>query len=253
MSTSYSREVLVDAVRKSTSIAGVVQYLGLRYRSGAAWRTLRSAISNSGLDTSHFLGRAHNKGKENCKRKSSEQILVVTDGRYRVAPRLLRRAMIEKGLPHQCAICGMGPEWNSKRLVLQVDHLNGVWSDCRLVNLRFLCPNCHSQEDTSTLHRNYTTILCKKCNRPFRTQVSKGGTSTTEFCSRPCASSTVPHQEKGSWPSPENLRSLVWSKPVSQVALVIGVSGSAVKKRCRQLGLETPPRGYWAKLNSSIG
>jgi len=33
----------------------------------------------------------------------------------------------------------------TKRLVLQVDHINGLHHDYRPENLRFLCPNCHSQ------------------------------------------------------------------------------------------------------------
>jgi len=33
-------------------------------------------------------------------------------------------------------------------LTLDIDHINGDWSDCKLNNLRFLCPNCHRQTDT---------------------------------------------------------------------------------------------------------
>lgn len=37
--------------------------------------------------------------------------------------------------------------WNNKPLKLILDHINGVNSDNRTKNLRFLCPNCDSQNN----------------------------------------------------------------------------------------------------------
>lgn len=48
----------------------------------------------------------------------------------------------------ECEWCGLGPEWNGKPIVLELDHVNGNPRDNRLENLRILCPNCHSQTDT---------------------------------------------------------------------------------------------------------
>lgn len=53
-----------------------------------------------------------------------------------------------KWLEEKCQLCGLEPFWNGKPLTLQIDHKNGVWRDHRLENLRFLCPNCHTQTDT---------------------------------------------------------------------------------------------------------
>jgi 5-methylcytosine-specific restriction endonuclease McrA len=58
---------------------------------------------------------------------------------------MLRRAMIESGILHQCANCGCPPVWMGKPLVLEIDHISGDWSDNERSNVRFLCPNCHSQ------------------------------------------------------------------------------------------------------------
>jgi hypothetical protein len=58
------------------------------------------------------------------------------------------KGMLEMGVDYRCAWCGIGNEWNGKSLTLQIDHINGDNSDNRIQNLRFLCPNCHSQTET---------------------------------------------------------------------------------------------------------
>lgn len=62
--------------------------------------------------------------------------------------RLKYRLITEKIIEYVCQLCGLCGEWNGKKLSLQLDHTNGVNNDNRLHNLRFLCPNCHSQQDT---------------------------------------------------------------------------------------------------------
>jgi hypothetical protein len=48
-----------------------------------------------------------------------------------------------------CLECGQGPEWNGKPLSLQVDHIDGNSDNNMPTNLRLLCPNCHTQQETS--------------------------------------------------------------------------------------------------------
>lgn len=62
----------------------------------------------------------------------------------------MRKRIVEGDLiPHgACLECGVGEEWNGKFLRLQLDHIDGNNINNLLSNLRFLCPNCHSQTDT---------------------------------------------------------------------------------------------------------
>jgi hypothetical protein len=48
---------------------------------------------------------------------------------------------------NKCSCCNIS-EWNGKSIVLEVDHIDGNSENNRPENLRFICPNCHSQTDT---------------------------------------------------------------------------------------------------------
>ena len=50
---------------------------------------------------------------------------------------------------HKCSICGQEPEWQGKPLTLILDHINGINNDHSLENLRWVCPNCNQQLDTT--------------------------------------------------------------------------------------------------------
>ncbi len=48
----------------------------------------------------------------------------------------------------QCQFFHGALTWNDQSLKLILDHINGVAGDNRPKNLRFLCPNCNSQQAT---------------------------------------------------------------------------------------------------------
>ncbi|MDV7244544.1 MULTISPECIES: HNH endonuclease [Rhodococcus] len=144
----YTREVLEQAVAESTSVAGVIRFLGLR-PSGGMQAHLSRRIRKFGIDTTHFTGQAHTKGKPAKNRMTWEEILIRRPpGSARVKPHLLRRALIEAGVPYKCAICGLDAEWCGSPLTLHVDHIRGDSLDSRPEEVRFLCPNCHTQTAT---------------------------------------------------------------------------------------------------------
>jgi predicted RNA-binding Zn-ribbon protein involved in translation (DUF1610 family) len=144
----YTRENLQAAVAASTSYAGVLRYFG-KNQTGGNQTHVKSRIAVFGIDISHFTGQAHGRGKPSKWRREPSDILILrAPNAIREATYRLTRAMIQSGVPYKCSECGCAGGWNGKPLTLNVDHENGDWRDCRPENVRFLCPNCHSQTET---------------------------------------------------------------------------------------------------------
>jgi hypothetical protein len=73
--SGYTREELARAVAASTSFAGVLRVLG-RPQAGGTQAHVARRIRREGLDTSHFTGRGHNRGKPQ-RRLNTQEVLVV--------------------------------------------------------------------------------------------------------------------------------------------------------------------------------
>ena len=141
----YTRDALAAAAAESSSVAGVLRHLGIPM-SGGMHTHISRRLKHFGIDTSHFSGSGHQRGKRSLNRLAADQILVLrAQGSNRVKPHVLRRALLEIGVPYCCAHCGLAGEWQGKPLVLHIDHIDGNYEDCRRENLRFLCPNGHTQ------------------------------------------------------------------------------------------------------------
>ncbi len=135
-----------DLVKSSLNISEVLFKLG--YTSvGNSWgySQVKQRMQDLNLSGKDFRGKtAMVKAAQN--NTIDPKKLLCENSRH--TRRVLRSYILRnKLLPYSCAICGI-TEWQGKTLSLELDHINGINNDNRLTNLRFLCPNCHSQTTT---------------------------------------------------------------------------------------------------------
>lgn len=145
---TWTDEQFVEAAKTVLSASGVLRALGLS-EAGANHVTVKNTVKRLGIDTSHWLGQAHLRGKTHAWTVRLPMDAILVEGSSYVNTSSLKGRMLREGLlKNECVVCGQGPEWKDKPLVMVLDHVNGVYDDHRMENLRLLCPNCNSQQET---------------------------------------------------------------------------------------------------------
>lgn len=106
---------------------------------------LKLAYKNGKRTKKGFSKEESNKGRETYKKQKHQFFLEHPLNFFNSES--LRFNLEFSGRPYKCEICGIS-EWNGSSLTLEIDHIDGIRNHNYPNNLRFLCPNCHSQTET---------------------------------------------------------------------------------------------------------
>jgi hypothetical protein len=221
----YTHEQLEAYMAESHSITDLVHRLGVSYTRWTR-QLVKARLDEFGLDYNSLVCSGVSKQKIDHAKKYSHDDLF-REGSSPSRASLKKRFMKLDIAPYQCATCKLGPEWQGQKLVLILDHINGVNNDNRVENLRFLCPNCNAQTPTFT---GKNTAFDKEKYTPSKRR-----------------STPKPRQSKDIGLTIEELHKLAWEKPMSILAKELGMSDKGLKKRLMKAGLGTPNPGYWLK------
>lgn len=134
-------EEFTDLINSSNSYYDFLKKLNMSH-GRHSYDLIKNRCEKLNISTAHFT--ATFKPNERVELDS----ILTENSTYSNNSRLSKRLVSENKLEYKCAECGNCGKWNGKSLTLQLDHINGNHRDNRIENLRFLCPNCHTQTET---------------------------------------------------------------------------------------------------------
>lgn len=140
---SYTIEQVKAAALQAMCMSDMCKLLGLIVH-GANYSTINKIIEAEQIDISHFDVKATYNRNKLVRTHDNVFCIHSTCPRAQLNYYAKRFSIME----YRCRLCGIVDEYNGLPLSLQLDHINGVADDNRLENLRWLCPNCHSQTAT---------------------------------------------------------------------------------------------------------
>lgn len=222
--SKYTKSILEPLVKSSVSWSELLRKLGLT-NSGGNYSHIKGRVSACGLSTNHFTGQAWRKGKTGGSwNKIPDSEVFVKGSSYNTSR--LKDRLLSIGWEYRCDFCGLG-SWRGEYIRLVVDHINGDSTDHRLRNLRFLCPNCHSQTSTFAGKNHYykaKRVFCADCSEEISGRATR------------CKSCAMKKQKrfKIDWPSCDKLKKMLDESNYSELGRRLGVSDNAIRKHIKK-------------------
>lgn len=224
----------IDIVNNSYSLYDV--NLSLGYRPSSLRTTspkIKERMATLGVELNYKL---------NPNRIPDEEYYVNGTPRTGIRERVIK----DNHIPYICACCNNIGEWNGQQLSLQLDHIDGDSNNNELTNLRWLCPNCHTQTSTygskntstnrSNTYRSNKEHICVVCGTLYK-QRYRGQKACSSSCSGVTRRTELPVGKR-------ELYSLIKEHGFSAVGRMYGVTDNGVRAWCKRYNLPTRYKDY---------
>lgn len=220
---NWDESKLREAIVTSGCKSDILRNLGISTKSGN-FQTLEKYLKKYKIDTSHIV--YDNKRGNKWNRQYTNEEIFIKDSSYGNGSSLKARIIKDELLDYRCDKCGNTGVWNDQKLVLHLDHMNGDHYDNRLQNLRFLCPNCHSQTET------YCVGKVREEKEPIVSYCECGRKKDDQ--SNKCHTCYSHNQRKTNRPALEELEKQVNMLGYTGTGRMYGVADNTIRKWIKQ-------------------
>lgn len=154
----YTKEQIENAILLSNNYSDVFRNLGIKI-NGGSYTWIKNLIKSFNINIDHFSKLNENLIKSGIEITHNRQKTIyscpelIKNNDTRFAAQKLRNYLTFNGIPEKCNICGIS-DWNDVPLRLDIDHIDGDYRNNKLVNLQFICPNCHRQKTSASSRKS---------------------------------------------------------------------------------------------------
>lgn len=235
----YTKEILAEAISSSNSLSEVLRKIGAN-PSGNTRKHIRARIKSYGLSIEHFT-YVSDKNKDKLY-FIAERYLTKNPPNVRTPGSLLKKAMLSNGLEYKCSgeSCEVSDGlWGGQLLPLDVDHIDGDYTNNLLNNLRFLCPNCHRLTKTYGNQVEHKQKICSEenCNNP----ISKKSERCVK-CSNKNKLRGAITQERKNYPSNKILIEGIEEKGYLAFSKELELTDNGLRKLLQRRGINPLPK-----------